>query len=431
MSEAGEHDSVRVSADGVRVLKRFAADQFPVPAIAFELSSGRDEPVTLRLSDRVPRGVAVEDLGFHPDYGSEHWTIEEDRITFERELEPNASYTTVYGIRAAEDVRQFLTDPTIESVTPPLSATDSENDVVLESDDALVEDAISRGTEPAEEDDEEPTEEPDVPSTLDLGTPDTDNRDDQNDEQNRGAASARPPAEPATDEPKQAVRPAAEGSVVASLATELRRDNVSQADLDLLREVLVKQHNGSGSRTARLDRLQQDVANLRAYTDAIEEFLDENGTGAELIDSFEAQLDAFDDRLEHLETEFVVEVRGRIEALEEQFEQLESNITEGFDRVDDLEERTAAVAERADEADARTTELMGRLDDIESELAELERIDDIETKLERLDDTESELAELERIDDIELELEERIDDIESELTDLKRWREQLINTLGG
>lgn len=403
MSEAEGHDSVRVSADGVRVLKRFVADQFPVPAIAFELSSGRDEPVTLRLSDRVPRGVAVEDLGFHPDYGSEHWTIEEDRITFERELEPNASYTTVYGIRAAEDVRQFLTDPTIESVTPPLSATDSENDVVLESDDALVEDAISRGTKPAEEDDEKPTEEPDVPSTLDLGTPDTDSRDDQNDEENGRVASARPPAEPATDEPQQAVRPAAEGSVVASLATELRRDNVSQADLDLLREVLVEQYDGSGSRTARLDRLQQDVANLRAYTGALEEFLDENGTGAELIDSFEAQLDDFDDRLEHLETDFIVEVRGRIEALEEQLEQLESSVTEEFDRVDDLE----------------------------SGLADLERIDDIETKLERLDDTESELEDLERIDDIESELEERIDDIESELTDLKRWREQLINTLGG
>ena len=389
MSEAEEHDSVRVSADGVRVLKRFVADQFPVPAIAFELSSGRDEPVTLRLSDRVPQGVAVDDLGFHPDYGSEHWTIEEDRITFERELEPNASYTTVYGIRAADDVRQFLTDPTIESVTPPLSVTDSEDEIVLESDDALVEDALSRSIEPGEEDDE-PTEEPDVPSTLDLGTPDTDNRDDQNDAENEGVASARPPAELATDEPTQAGRAAAGENIVASLATELRKDNVSQADLDLLREVLVEQHDGPGSRTARLDRLQQDVADLRAYTGAIEEFLDENGTGAELIDSFETRLDAFDDRLEHLETEFVVEMQGRIEALEEQFEQLEANITEELDRVDHLQEQTEAVAERADDAETRTTELDERVDDLDSEL------DDIETKLENLD----------RVDDIETKLDD-------------------------
>jgi predicted nucleic acid-binding Zn-ribbon protein len=428
MSEAEEHDSVRVSADGVRVLKRFAADQFPVPAIAFEISSGRDEPVTLRLSDQVPQGVAVDDLGFHPDFGSEHWTIEQNRITFERELEANGSYTTVYGIRAADNVGQFLTDPTIESVTPPLSGADSEDSIVLESDDALVEDAISRGVEPTEEDDDESTEEPDVPSTLDLGDPADDGGDEETDEETQAANSADPPtdsadpptdsadpptdrADPptdrATDAAKPAVQPAAEGSVVTSLATELRNETVSQEDIDLLREVLVEEHEQSGSTTARLDRLQQDVAELRAYTGAIEEFLDENGTGAQLIDSFEERLDAFDDRLEHLETEFVVEVRGRIDDLEEQFDRLESNIAEEFDRLDDIEDRTEEVAERADDADARTTELVGRLDELESELDELERIDDIETKLERLDE------------------------IDSELTDIQEWREQLINTLGG
>jgi len=420
MSEAEEYDSVRVSADGVRVLKRFAADQFPVPAIAFEISSGRDEEVTLRLSDRVPQGVAVDDLGFHPDYGSEYWTIEEDRITFERDLEPNDSYTTVYGIREADDVGQFLTDPTIESVVPPLSAADRDEAVVLESDDALVEDAISRGVEPSDEDEEEPAEEPEVPSTLDLGEPDADDPDRSGDNEtdaDEAVASADPAAEPdeaaepdpaaEPDGAKPAVEPATEGSVVASLATELRSDSVSQADLDLLREVLVEQHDGSGSTTARLDQLQQEVTELRAYTGAIEAFLDENGTGAELIDSFEARLDDFGDRLEHLETEFVVEVQGRIEDLEEQFEQLESDAVEEFDRLEDLETRTDEVAERADDADARTRDLVGRLEDLESELDELERIDEIEENLERLDE------------------------IESELSDIQEWRKQLIKTLGG
>ena len=97
MSNSQEHEEVSVSSGGVTVVKRFEADEFPVPAIAFEFSSDRDGAVAVTLSDEVPDGVAVEDLGFHPEYGSEHWTIDEDEIRFEYELEPDDEYTTVYG----------------------------------------------------------------------------------------------------------------------------------------------------------------------------------------------------------------------------------------------------------------------------------------------------------------------------------------------
>lgn len=446
MSEAEEYDSVRVSAEGIRVLKRFAADQFPVPAIAFEISSGRDEAVTVRLSDRVPMGVAVDDLGFHPDYGSEHWTIEENRITFEREFEPDASYTTVYGIRAADDVGQFLTEPTVEEVDPPLPRNDKSDDIILESDDALVEDAISSGLT-SDEPDEETTEdtEPEVPSTLDLGGP-TDSTESKASDDSPGDIDGTE-TEP---EPGPAPEPAVQGSVVTTLAAEIRNNNVPEEDLDLLREVLVDEQGSSGSTTARLDRLQRDVADLRAYTSAIEEFLDENGTGAELIDSFEDQLDefadelsAFGDRIEHLETEFVVEVRGRIDELETEFERFESRFAEELGRLDEIDRRTDDIAERADSADARTTELVRRLDDLESDLEELDRLDEIEaqlgrldeveSQLDRLDEIEAELSELDRLDEIEAELSEldRLDDVEAELQDIQDWRNQLISTLGG
>ena len=463
MSEAEEYDSVRVSAEGVRVLKRFAADRFPVPAIEFEISSGRDQQVSLTLSDRVPDGVDVDDLGFHPDYGSEHWTIKEDRITFERDLEQNESYTTVYGVRTAEDVEQFLTEPEVESVEPPLPVSD--DDVVLESDDALVEDAISGDIEPEET--EETTEEPEVPSTLDLGSPgDSPTADD-------GAAVDEKPAideEPVTDErpavdglsvtdrseEPEPVDTPADGSLVGALAAEIREDNVPREDVELLRSALSEVGQPSGSTTARLDRLQQDVADLRAYTTALEEFLDEEGTGEELIESFDARLEqfqeevtAFGNRLDHLETEFVVDVRGRIEDLETEFEELESEVTSDLDRLDELEQRTDRVAERADSADARTTDLVRRLDDTESTFdsrlddieSKLDRVDDIESKVDGLDEIRSELDRLDetrsefagRLDDIESEL-DRLDDIEtleSELEEIQQWRRQLINTLGG
>jgi hypothetical protein len=95
MSDSQQYEKVSVSSDGVTVDKRFEEDEFPVPAIAFELQSARSQTVTVTLVDRVPEGVAVEDLGFHPEYGSEYWTIDEDQITFERELEAGTEYTTV------------------------------------------------------------------------------------------------------------------------------------------------------------------------------------------------------------------------------------------------------------------------------------------------------------------------------------------------
>ncbi len=361
MSEAEEYDSVRVSAEGVRVLKRFAADRFPVPAIEFKISSGRDQQVSLRLSDRVPDGVDVDDLGFHPDYGSRHWTIEEDRITFERDLEQSESYTTVYGIRSADSIEQFLTEPEVESVDPPLRVSD--DDIVLESNDALVEDAIVGDIEPEETD--ETAEEPEVPSTLDLGNPSNSPTavDDSTVDE--------PPVADRSEEPGPVDTPA-DGSLVGALAAEIRENNVPQRDVELLRSALSETGQPSGSTTARLDRLQQDVAELRAYTTALEEFLDEEGTGQELIESFDARLEefqeevtAFGSRLDHLETEFVVNVRGRVEELETEFEEFESEVTSDLDRLDETR-----------------AEFDDRLDEIESDLERLDDIDSIESELE-------------------------------------------------
>ena len=398
MSETGKYSSVRVSADGVRVHKRYAADEFPVPAIAFDISSGREESVTLRLSDGVPEGVAVSDLGFHPDYGSEHWTIEEDRITFEREFEPGDSYTTVYGIRTVDDVAQFLSEPVIESVEPPLPEDSDGNGIVLESDDALVENAIAGGTDPADSENENENEngDTDVPSTLDLRTPDgLDGADGSTEADDPPAtldlstpdgANGAGGANGATDTTGGAsvddsadttVEPAGEGGLVAALATELRENEVPDEDLALLREVLLGEVGGTT--TARLDRLQSDVADLRAYTGALEEFLDENGTGEELIAEFEGQLEEFEKRINQLETDFVAEVQGRIDEL----------------------------GERIDKTDTETADLAGRVDGIENEL---EALDDIEEQLEALD---------------------RLDDVEEDVETLQEWREQLISTIGG
>ena len=114
--------SMVVSRDGVTVEKSFEPDDFPVPAIAFVIRAERDEAVTVRISDEVPEQVAAEDIGFHPKYGAEFWSVDEGNIVFEREFESGEEYTTVYGLRASQtdDVESYMSEPTLEDVDPPL-----------------------------------------------------------------------------------------------------------------------------------------------------------------------------------------------------------------------------------------------------------------------------------------------------------------------
>ncbi|MFB6270500.1 MAG: hypothetical protein ABEH83_11180, partial [Halobacterium sp.] len=126
-------DETVVETGGVTVSKFFNAEDFPVPAVAFEVDSSRDDAVTLRIVDEIPDEFGIDQIGFHPEYGSEHWTASGDGVVrFEREIEPGESFTTVYGVRMEEgqDETPFLSAPTVEiegedidDVVPPESTS--------------------------------------------------------------------------------------------------------------------------------------------------------------------------------------------------------------------------------------------------------------------------------------------------------------------
>ncbi|GCF12513.1 hypothetical protein Harman_04480 [Haloarcula mannanilytica] len=363
MSNSQAYDEITVASDGVTVTKRFEADEFPVPAIAFNLTSRRSVPVTIRLVDTVPEDVAVEDLGFHPEYGSEYWDINEDRIAFEKELEPEADYTTVYGIRATgtDDVEKFLTEPEIESVDPPLD--EDEEDLVGGGDDA-VRNVISGEADSVpglEDEDDEDIE------TLDLSDPNNHDSSVEAPEESNAAP---------TDSEVQS------GAVVATMAQEIRDQNVSPEDVKLLKRALdavsEDDNDTGGVNDARIQRIQGDIADLRAYTDALEEFLEENGTGEDMIEEFSERLESFEQTLD---------------GFEDEIQSATNTATDASEQVDALSDEVESVE--------------GQLDDLE---------DEIEAVREEIG--EGELA-------------ERIDETESEIEELKQWREQLSSVIGG
>ncbi len=120
MSDPTTDDAaVSVEDGGIRVSKSFSNDEFPVPAVVFDVTSERDDPVRLRIVDAIPESFPMDRVGFHPDYESEDWTAYNDhRVEFERVLDPGETLTTVYGIRDDDpDVDAFLGIPTVETAS--------------------------------------------------------------------------------------------------------------------------------------------------------------------------------------------------------------------------------------------------------------------------------------------------------------------------
>jgi len=371
MSESENYEEVTVTSDGITVIKTYEDDAFPVPAIAFRIHSERSEPVSVRLVDDVPEDVPVEDLGFHPEYGSEYWTIEDDEITFEREIEADEEYTTVYGIRATgtENAGQFLTEPALAEVDPPLE----DDSLVGESSSDVVRDVISGNTDSipglADEDDE-----PEDIEELELSEPEDE-------------ADATAAVEADTAEATDGSGAVAMESVASALAAEIRNGDVAEEDLELLREELDIGSGGGegGPMEARVEKLQTDVSDLEAYIDALEEFLEENGTGEDIITDVQDDVESF---------------RSRLDDVEDTSESTADRVSGFEDSMDELGEDLQA--------------LKGDVKDIEGELDGIRAtVEDIESDIEEVDD-----------------LEERIDDAVDAVEELENWREQLSNVLG-
>ena len=446
-------------AKGVVVRKRFETDEFPVPAVVFNFESSRTYPITVRLVDRVPETVEVEDLGFHPEYGSEFWTVDDEQLTFERELAPGEEYTTVYGVRAAivENSEAFMTDPTLETVKIP--SGDETGGEPIESavpgDTNVVRDALG-GAEVSipglddqggdgNGDDAEETE-------LDLGigsAPDADSADaDRTDEgddsrEQHGSSGAEETAEPdsvltpevapsspgdSTDGEDNPAEPAGADraeSLAGKLAAEIERGAVPDDELDRLRDALATEPRDGESNdekddpadpsrvvTAKLEQLQTDIADLRAYTGALEAFLEENGTGEELIADLETtqeRLDALDEQLDTTE--------ATIEAVREE-------VTVVDDGLDDLEDSVGSL-----ESQLETKAPAEKVDTLEQTIEQLDETIEQKARTDRLEALEQTVAELDEGLDRAADAEE-LADVHERLEELEEFREQIVNTFG-
>lgn len=468
----GQSSVVTVRAGSVAVEKSFEPDQFPVPAIAFVVRAERDAAGRIRIVDDLPEGVGPEDVGFHPDYGEEHWRVEEGRIVFEREFDPDEEYTTVYGLREndLETVERFLKEPLVESESqagaePDLESEadrgtdtdrDSDPEVGILGDDSeqVVRDVISGAADtiPGLEDDEEvepldlddpegegTDSDPAAESgdaTIDLGSdaggeeasefdtgdvfPDSDEAEAVGE---RAADEPTPAADATVTDPDAAAVGApsssGDGSVAAALVEELRAGTVDESVERALRAELgagasadaPDGQDRSDSTDARIESLQSEVADLRAYTDALESFLDENGDAQRLLADLREQIDELTARIDG--------VGERVSAVDDRLDAVDERVAGVDDRLAETADDVGSVTDRVDDLDEREGDLVARIDDLDDDLADLS--DDV-AALDDLDDDLDEVA-----DDVR----ERLDDIEADIVEIESFRKRMANVFGG
>jgi len=340
MDEADSRSELVEDVDGVELTKYLEEEGFRFPSIVYEITSTRDEAVTVRVEDTIPDGVDVEDVGFHPAYGDDYWSVDDGTLVFEYELEPNAQYKTVYAVRgtAQDEIEDVLESPETVDIE---AAAAGEPEALTRS---AAESPYDSGEQPAggiEIDSE-------LESTAEELS-------DQIAEQN---GEAEPASEPLVDR----------------LAAEIEEGRASDESLEILEAALDASGTARGSVDARLQQIQSDISDLRAYTTALESFLDENGGAEAVIEAFESRQDDFE---------------GDLEAVE-------SSVSELTDQLDSVEGEIADLDDSVGSVSSDLTDVSERLDGLEADLADLddrvpaysidERFADVEAELETISD---------------------------------------------
>ena len=236
------------------------------------------------------------------------------------------------------------------------------------------------------------------------------------------------------------------------------------SNLVRIRTLLEDASGRGGSVEARLDELQAEVSDLKAYTNALEEFLDEEGTGQQIVESVRRDLVAITDEVEHLELVLARHDRS-LDGHDEQLETLQSEVAT---LADDLEahRETATdwfgtIEEALDEHAATHDDLGEQLDSVQTEAADIaSAVDALEADLEEglaaeaddraalerqvdtlveetdalktsIDETAENVAALEETLGSVSQVDQRFAAIEAELEELTEWREQLGSAMVG
>jgi prefoldin subunit 5 len=349
----------------------------------------------------------MDDIGFHLDYGSEHWSVEHGTVVFERDLEPDEEYTTIYGIREypEEEIEALRHEPNLDLID--VEAGDLKS-VVDEGRSDVIRDFLSGDTElaglkatlaedkdgreavepamsdpgPAEADDPAPTMDDDTEPEVSDEPPSGPTADAAGTEETEETVAGTPTAT-AEESGDESPRVPLDGGVVRVLIKELQEGEVDPEHRRILREELL---NTDNSMEVRLSHLQQRTSDLEAYTDAMEQFLQEEGGAQAVLADLRADVSELGSAVES-ESDRLDEAFDRLEAVNDRLDSAAHDAEAALDRLNDVDDRLRLmeddvggiddrVAELQEELESREQALRADIEALESDLDALEQFHD-------------------------------------------------------
>ena len=408
---------LRARRDGVQLEKYYEDDEFPLPSIVYEFESDRSTAVEVRVAEVLPEGIGPEDIGFHTDLGRDNWSLTAKELVWRGTVEPAGCERAVFALRPDQeyDIERLVDEPDAFDVQVPDPAS------LPARAGTFTRSAGSDGEDVPADDEDTPDVDREVARWGGDGAAAAAADDDSSDEP-ATEGTADEPATGGTADDETSIDPTDGESLADRLVAELRAGNVSTEN----RRYLQRELGGvqpRGSVDARLQQLQAKLSDFEAYTDAVEEFLDEGGTAEQLTETVETRLDAFEDDLRTLESTVaeLAELQGDVADLDE----LTSTVADHESELESLDEDLSSLDEDMSSLEEDLSSVQEGLETVR------EKVDAVSAELSGVTGTVEELgAELSRLDEEATDgVEDRLAEVEAELEDVCEFADTLQEAL--
>lgn len=348
MSAGDTITELELAERGFTITKEISTDGEHLQ-VELNVESSHDETVTVELEEQLPPGTQPSEIGFLPNNEPRASEVtEDDMFLLDTKLVPYGTRTVIYGIKNVDsaEVDALETEPTLVAVHDqdgePIATAGETEPEPADADPAETAETIepSDPTPPADEADTEtapsdPAEEAssDDAAAASESEPDEAAAEAENDDTEGEAAD---PAETDADDEDD---DASTESTAAGIQTPIDEETAKE-----LAAALEPHMEVDAVTETKLSQMQDDVADIRGYLPAMEEFLGDTGRADEISD----RLDEITAEMEEL-GEVPDELDGTIDELQEEIEAIEETASAVEEQLEDLTERLDDIEDWRDD----------------------------------------------------------------------------------
>jgi uncharacterized coiled-coil protein SlyX len=341
MASEGTLLSLETADRGFTITKEISEKDGEHVQIDLEITSAHDAESVVTVEETVPEDIDQSQIGFLPNHEPQEWDVTADgRLALTARLVADGTRQIIYGLRDLDrgDADALGHEPRVAEIGGP-AGEEVEAVPAAEAEQPAAEPVSIPGDGVGDAD---PDADDDTTTAADAGA------NGENAAETDGGAGASEEAAAAADLSSDASAGGdrdGDGSLAATL------DDEQAAEL----AALLEPHLGDGEDAdpvteTKLSQLQDDVADIRSYLPAFEDFLGETGRADDIL----TELDTVDERLADLEDgpedveETIADVEDRLAGIEEAVEGMEERYEDLAVRLESLEAWREDVAAASD-----------------------------------------------------------------------------------